>query len=74
MDYVTTGTTRMGLRWARCGEYRIVAYVMPGGYSRQRVYSGRQGWRLLLPTEPMPEDVERALCAALRIEYQPKED
>jgi hypothetical protein len=65
---ITTGRNGMGLRWAQCGEYRVVAYTN-GGYCCQRYMNG-PGWCLFPEGESMPEDVERALCSALGIEME----
>ncbi len=74
MDCIKTGRGKPGtmgehLRWAKCGEYRIVAYAQTpragegGGYSAQWFVEGI-GWTIC---EEMPGYIERALCAALAL-------
>src|SRR5262249_54371070 len=57
-----------GMRWAHLGDYRVAAYSN-ADYCRMRwVPAGDGGkWCLLPEGEEMPEEVERALCAALAI-------
>lgn len=62
MDAIELGTNNAGLRFARMGEWLVVAYAM-GGYSVQREVPGIG--RIL--ADDFPLDVERALCAALGI-------
>lgn len=66
---IITGQTDLGLRWAHNGTYRILAYA-EGGYCCQCLYLVN-GWYLLPAEEEIPQDVERALCHALGIEYIP---
>jgi hypothetical protein len=64
VDAIETGTSAIGLDWARSGDWRILAYA-GGGYARMRRLG--VGWCLLHEGEEMPEEVERALCATLGI-------
>jgi hypothetical protein len=69
LEAVETGVQpSTGLRWAKHGQYRVVAYA-EGGYCCQRHVQG-PGWCLLAPGQEMPADVERALCLALCLEYR----
>jgi hypothetical protein len=60
------GRTEMGLRFAEYGPWRIVTCAR-GGYSRLcwRPDTGEHS-----PASALPDGVERALCAALRIPCQ----
>lgn len=62
---ITTGVNAAGLRWARLGEWRVVAYAL-GGFCLQRHVDGL-GWILTRPgtSDTAPPEVRRALCAAL---------
>jgi hypothetical protein len=57
---ITTGETDMGLRWAREGDWRVVAYAQ-GGHTTNRLVEGH-GWVI---DQNLPPDVERRLLAAL---------
>jgi hypothetical protein len=55
----------MGLRWAREGEWRVVAYA-EGGYAVNRWVEGPD-WVI---DHDIPSEVERPLCEALGIEIK----
>jgi hypothetical protein len=57
---MTMGETDMGLRWAREGDWRVVAYAQ-GGHTTNRLVAG-QGWVI---DHDIPPGVERRLLAAL---------
>ncbi len=65
---VVSGQHGMGLWWAKCQGWRVIAYARCG-YSCHRWVDDDEGgdWRLLLPSEQMPLDIERALCAELGV-------
>jgi hypothetical protein len=65
---VTTGYTDHGMRCARAGVYRIVAYMDGPGYCAQQWFKDQ--WYLFPSGERMPRDIEAALCAALNIPVQ----
>jgi hypothetical protein len=73
---IETGKNGMGLRWARLGEWRIVAYA-EGGYCVQRYVEG-PGWCLLHagrggttpPKDKIPAGVEAKLLDALGLPRQ----
>lgn len=60
---VEVGRSGMGLRWARHGDWRTVAYA-EGGCCEQRRVEGF-GWCLLADGEDMPADVAEVLTFAL---------
>ncbi len=64
---IIRGTGTHGLRWAKSGEWRIAAYA-EGGWVEERFVEG-PGWCLLHQCDTMPEDVGRALCTALGLEW-----
>lgn len=66
---IETGKNGMGCRWARSGEWRVVAYA-EGGYCPQRRVEGI-GWCLLAVDGEMPPDVEAALVDALGLDEVP---
>lgn len=66
MSYIETGRNGVGMRWARLGGWRVLAYA-GGGYTLQRRASFGS-WRLPGPGEAPPEGVLPALMRALRTE------
>lgn len=60
---VETGGSSMGLRWARCGDWRLVAYAA-GGACEQHFVSG--SWCLMHDKGTMPADVRALLQEALK--------
>jgi hypothetical protein len=60
---ITTGTTSLGLHWARRGEWRVAFYA-EGGWAVNRLVPGI-GWCLEHHDEPCPDEVVAMLCEAL---------
>jgi hypothetical protein len=60
---VETGRTQSGLRWARSGQYRILAYA-EGGWCEQWL-NGSVGWCLFSANDAMPWGVRNRLLRAL---------
>jgi hypothetical protein len=68
-DVISTGTTPLGLKWARLGEYRITAYAMSDSFVVNRFIKG-VGW-VLIPTHArVPQGVLGCLKWALGIKQQ----
>jgi hypothetical protein len=63
---IERGKNGVGLRWARLGEWRLLAHA-DGGYSVHRLIPGI-GWCLLHDDDLCPPLVEGRLCAELGIE------
>lgn len=61
---VGTGRTALGLAFARCGPWRLLACA-GGGYQRAAHVQG-DGWRLLDEDEVIPQEIFAALLAALQ--------
>ncbi len=66
--FIDQGESTGGLRWAKSGTWKIVAYK-EGGYCQQQ-WVPPIGWVLLTDQREMPDEVERALCLALGIKYE----
>jgi hypothetical protein len=60
---VTSGRTESGLRWARSGKYRILAYA-EGGWCEQWL-NGSVGWCLFTANDAMPWGVRNRLLRVL---------
>jgi hypothetical protein len=66
MAEIETGTTGMGLRWAREGKWRVTAYH-DGGYAVWQYSSTASCWIIGTARQDIPADVLARLCKALGI-------